>query len=45
MGQPVHGSNRRPAATASGAPAASACEPYRDLIEAALGVGRNAKAI
>lgn len=30
---------------ASRAPAASACEPYRDLIEAALRVGRNAKAI
>lgn len=33
------------AVIASRAPAASACEPYRDLIEAALRVGRNAKAI
>jgi transposase len=29
----------------SRAPAASACEPYRELIEAALRIGRNAKAI
>jgi transposase len=29
----------------SRAPAASACEPYRNLIEAAVRVGRNAKAI
>ena len=35
----------KPAAIASRAPASSACEPYRDLIEAALRVGRNAKAI
>jgi transposase len=34
-----------PAVTPSRAPAASACEPYRDLIEAALRIGRNAKAI
>ena len=34
-----------PAVTPSRAPAASACEPYRDLIEAALHIGRNAKAI
>ena len=27
------------------APSASACEPYRELIEAALGRGRNAMAI
>jgi len=27
------------------APAASACEPYREIIEAALRIGRNAKAI
>ena len=33
------------AAIPSRAPAASACEPYRDLIEAAVRVGRNAKAI
>ena len=29
----------------SRAPAASACEPYREVIEAALRIGRNAKAI
>jgi transposase len=35
----------KPVAIPSRAPAASACEPYRDFIEAALRVGRNAKAI
>jgi transposase len=34
-----------PEATAQGAPSASACEPYRELIEAALARGRNAMAI
>jgi transposase len=32
-------------ATPSRAPAASACEPYRELIEAAVRIGRNAKII
>jgi hypothetical protein len=34
-----------PVAAPSRAPSASACEPYRDRIEAALGLGRNAMAI
>jgi transposase len=45
IGTPPQVTASEPAAMPSRAPAASACEPYRDLIEAALRVGRNAKAI
>jgi transposase len=44
-GQPAPAAVADPAPAPGRSPTASACEPYRELIEVGLGKGRNAKAI